>query len=160
MSLGCEFYDWMIVTVGKDQAWRVIDRKKLSDHGRRLSPGGSVVLGSVEACFRLSTGGFIYHVYHRYASIVALDVESETFYEFPSPTVPHSCDGADLAHFRPKAWVNNGKVVVFCVLRNPGPFIAHNVETGVTFLIGNCLRDLRYSEVHSYAWSLVSLSPS
>ncbi|KAH7862125.1 hypothetical protein Vadar_000359 [Vaccinium darrowii] len=212
MAHGCQFFDWMIVTVGKDQAWRLIDSKKLSNYGRTFSPDS-----------RLSTGGFLYHVYHPYTSVVALDVESETFYEFPSPTVLYSCDRDDIsylargkylscivqlkprtlfdvwelsnptsggwrklytfnfdvqkykssgmfkgwfsrrakfAHFRRKAWVNNGEVVVLSVIHNPGPFIAHNVKTGATFFIGNHLQDLRCFEVHGYAWSLVSLAPS
>ncbi|KAG5538911.1 hypothetical protein RHGRI_019454 [Rhododendron griersonianum] len=211
LSHGCQFFDWMVVTVGKDQAWRLIDSKKLSDLGRNHSPD-----------IRLSTVGFLYLIYDRYVSIVALDVQSETFYEFPGPTVPHSSDKdvvsylvrrnylscivrlesgtlldvwelsdpmsggwrklytfdfdvpkykssgmfkgwfsrrADFTRFLPKAWVNNGQVVVFRLSHNPGPFIAHNVETGATFLIGSRYLDSLHSVSHGYAWSLVSLSP-
>ncbi|XP_057498358.1 uncharacterized protein LOC130782913 [Actinidia eriantha] len=65
-----------IVTVGKDLAWRPINFQKLSESGQRLITYTSI-----------STGGFLYWASNNYPCGVALDVESEMFYDFHCPVV-------------------------------------------------------------------------
>ncbi|XP_058216077.1 uncharacterized protein LOC131327096 [Rhododendron vialii] len=66
----------VMLTLGKDHAWKPINRQKLSDRGWSM----------VRDC-PLSGGQFLYWADHLEKSVVALDVESELFIEFPSPAV-------------------------------------------------------------------------
>jgi len=76
INSGDKSLDCLMLTLGKDHAWKLIRREKLSD-----------------ACHELwlnrtfSTGEFIYWARDTVSHVVALDVETEIFYEFPSPAV-------------------------------------------------------------------------
>ncbi|XP_057496989.1 uncharacterized protein LOC130781691 isoform X2 [Actinidia eriantha] len=74
-NLRIEDFDCMVVTLGKDHAWKLIkNNKKIHNSFRKLF------------CYRpLSKGGFLYWAHFDLPFVVTLDVESEMFYEFPSP---------------------------------------------------------------------------
>lgn len=65
-----------MLTLGKDHAWKLIRREKLSDVCHKLWLNRT-----------FSTGEFIYWARDTVSHVVALDVETEIFYEFPSPAV-------------------------------------------------------------------------
>ncbi|KAF7142368.1 hypothetical protein RHSIM_Rhsim05G0189300 [Rhododendron simsii] len=69
-------HNCVMLTLGKDHAWKPINRQKLSDQGWNM----------VRDC-QLSGGQFLYWADHLEKSVVALDVESELFIEFSSPAV-------------------------------------------------------------------------
>ncbi|KAI8556578.1 hypothetical protein RHMOL_Rhmol05G0265000 [Rhododendron molle] len=58
-------HNCVMLTLGKDHAWKPINRQKLSDRGWSM----------VRDC-PLSVGQFLYWADHREQSVVALDVES------------------------------------------------------------------------------------
>ncbi|KAG5535120.1 hypothetical protein RHGRI_023040 [Rhododendron griersonianum] len=92
-------YHCTMVTMGKDHAWKPINCQKLSDPCRQIFRG-----------YRFSAGGFIYWAYDAFPCVVALDVESEVFYEFPSPAV----ETEDTSIY----YVRKGKSLS-CVVVNP-----------------------------------------
>ena len=76
-NIRIEDFDCMVVTLGKDHAWKLTNNsKKFPNSWRKL----------LRYC-PLSKGGFLYWTYFDFPSVVTLDVESELFYEFPSPAV-------------------------------------------------------------------------
>ncbi|GFY98608.1 heat shock cognate protein 70-1 [Actinidia rufa] len=113
-SNGDRIYDSCeMVTLGKDHAWKPINSQKLSDPCRKL-------LGFK----RVSAGKFVYWTdcaYHPH--VVALDVESEMFYELCSPAVNTR---GDSLWYRKKGkslsclvWLCAGSLSDFWVLSDP-----------------------------------------
>ncbi|XP_057512110.1 putative F-box only protein 15 isoform X2 [Actinidia eriantha] len=80
-NLRFEDFDCMVVTLGKDHAWKLINNStKFPSSCPKLF------------CYRpLSKGGFLYWAHFDLPFVVTLDVESEMFYEFPSTTA--FCEG-------------------------------------------------------------------
>ncbi|KAG5550123.1 hypothetical protein RHGRI_015167 [Rhododendron griersonianum] len=71
-----EKHNCVMLTLGKDHAWKPINRQKMSDQG-----------WSMIKYRPFSVGQFIYWANRREKSVVVLDVESELFNEFRSPAV-------------------------------------------------------------------------
>ncbi|XP_058215098.1 uncharacterized protein LOC131326360 [Rhododendron vialii] len=69
-------HNCVMLTLGKDNAWKQINRQKLSDRG-----------WSMIKYRPFSIGQFLYWADRREKSVVVLDVESELFNEFRSPAV-------------------------------------------------------------------------
>ncbi|XP_057496917.1 F-box protein At3g08750-like isoform X2 [Actinidia eriantha] len=78
-NLRIEDFDCMVVTLGKDHAWKLI-KNKFPNSCRKLF-----------CCRALSKGGFLYWAHFDFPFVVTLDVESEMFYEFPIPAA--LCEG-------------------------------------------------------------------
>ncbi|KAH7839342.1 hypothetical protein Vadar_002932 [Vaccinium darrowii] len=75
-----------MLTLGKDHAWRLVHCDNLSDVG-----------GTFWQFDSYPAGGFIFWAYGSCSHIVALDVESEIFYEFPVPAGESQADAVGLS---------------------------------------------------------------
>ncbi|XP_028084668.1 uncharacterized protein LOC114285773 [Camellia sinensis] len=73
---GCDVYKCMMITPGKDHAWKLINTNTFSDPTCRIFHHPPVFVE-----------GLLYWGSRCFRCVVAWDIESEMFYEFPKPAV-------------------------------------------------------------------------